>query len=74
MVRRSTLSVATAALLGFSFGCAGNTNDPNVPGAGTPVEKAPQTMKEWYEQNQMKTKAASKKGTAKSTPEAAPAK
>jgi hypothetical protein len=69
------LGVASAVLFGFSFGCTPTTNDPNVPGvAGSPVEKAPKTMKEWYDQNQMKTNAASKKGTAKSTPGPAPAK
>jgi hypothetical protein len=65
------LGVAAAALFGLGFGCTSNTNEPNVAG-GTAAKAGPKDMKEFYEQNQMKT--ASKTGAAKSTPEAAPTK
>jgi len=58
------LGVASALLLGFSFGCTGSANDPTVAGAGTPVAGAPKDMKEWAQQNNMMTPA--KKGAAKS--------
>jgi len=69
------LSVASALLLGFSFGCTGTTNEPTITGAGTPgtpVAAPPKNMNEWHQQNQMKTPSA--KGEAKSTPGPAPAK
>jgi hypothetical protein len=66
------LGVASALLLGFSFGCTGTTNDPTVAGAGTPVTGAPKDMNEWAQQNKMMNPA--KKGGAKSAPGPAAAK
>ena len=73
--RRSTLGVASAALVGFSFGCTGTANDPTVAGAGTsvaPVTAPPKNMNEWAQQNKMMTPGT--KGATKSTPGPAPAK
>jgi hypothetical protein len=72
---RSLLSVASAALVGFSFGCTGTTNEPTVTGAGapgTPVAAPPKNMNEWAQQNKMMTPAT--KGATKSTPGPTPAK
>jgi hypothetical protein len=75
LFRRSLLGVASAALVGFSFGCTGTTNDPIVAGAGTtgtPVTAPPKNMNEWAQQNKMMNPGA--KGAAKSTPGPTPAK
>jgi hypothetical protein len=75
LFRRSMFGVASAVLVGFSFGCTGTTNDPNVAGAGTPgtpVAVAPKNLNEWAQQNKMMTPGT--KGAAKSTPKPAPAK
>jgi hypothetical protein len=75
LFRRSMLGVASAALVGFSFGCTGTTNEPTVTGAGTSVtpDKAPpKNMNEWNQQNKMMNPGT--KGATKSTPGPAPTK